>query len=251
MDEVISLIAAVVHDVDHPGRNSAFLCNTGNELAILYNDLSVLESHHSALSFKLAMSSEKVNIFQNLSKDAYKEVRRSIIDMVLATEMTKHFEHLSKFVNVFTKSVEAEEDELETSLEPSSADLAAMSTPENIILVKRILIKCADVSNPAKPLNSCKEWAYRIAEEYIAQTDEEKSKGLPIVMPAFDRAKCSIPKSQMGFIDYFVNDMFDAWDAFCDVPEVIEHIKVNYEYWKLQETQRQKEIEAQVNSVTS
>ncbi|XP_035226454.1 high affinity cAMP-specific and IBMX-insensitive 3',5'-cyclic phosphodiesterase 8B-like isoform X2 [Stegodyphus dumicola] len=251
MDEVISLIAAVVHDVDHPGRNSAFLCNTGNELAILYNDLSVLESHHSAHSFKLAMSSEKVNIFQNLSKDAYKEVRRSIIDMVLATEMTKHFEHLSKFVNVFTKSVEAEEDELETSLEPSSADLAAMSTPENIILVKRILIKCADVSNPTKPLNSCKEWAYRIAEEYVAQTDEEKSKGLPIVMPAFDRAKCSIPKSQMGFIDYFVNDMFDAWDAFCDVPELIEHIKVNYEYWKLQETQRQKEIEAQVNSVTS
>lgn len=32
-------------------------------------------------------------------------------------------------------------------------------------------------------------------------------------MPAFDRAKCSIPKSQMGFTDYFVNDMFDAWDG--------------------------------------
>lgn len=72
---------------------------------------SVLESHHSALAFKLTMTNEKVNIFHNLNKDSYKEMRRSIIDMVLATEMTKHFEHLSKFVNVFTKSVEAEEDE--------------------------------------------------------------------------------------------------------------------------------------------
>lgn len=36
--------------------------------------------------------------------------------MVLATEMTKHFEHLSKFVNVFTKSVEAEEDELDPTV---------------------------------------------------------------------------------------------------------------------------------------
>ncbi|GIX75127.1 high affinity cAMP-specific and IBMX-insensitive 3',5'-cyclic phosphodiesterase 8A [Caerostris extrusa] len=169
-------------------------------------------------------------------------MRRSIIDMVLATEMTKHFEHLSKFVNVFTKSVEAEEDE---TTEQSSPDLSAMSTPENIVLVKRILIKCADVSNPARPLNSCKEWASRIAEEYMAQTDEEKSKDLPIVMPAFDRTKCSIPKSQMGFIDYFVNDMFDAWDAFCDVPELIDNIKINYEYWKQEEIQRQNNIEAQ------
>ncbi|KAG8189630.1 hypothetical protein JTE90_009561 [Oedothorax gibbosus] len=244
IDEVVSLIAAAVHDIDHPGRNSAFLCNTGSELAILYNDVSVLESHHSALAFKLTMSSDKVNIFYNLNKDSYKEMRRSIIDMVLATEMTKHFEHLSKFVNVFTKSVEAEEDE---SVEPS-LDLSAMSTPENIVLVKRILIKCADVSNPTRPLSLCIEWANRIAEEYMSQTDEERSKSLPIVMPAFDRTKCSIPKSQIGFIDYFVNDMFDAWDAFCDVPELMENIKTNYEYWKLQESQFQVDLNDQENT---
>lgn len=242
MDEVISLIAAVIHDVDHPGKNSAFLCNSGSELAILYNDLSVLESHHSALAFKLTMSNEKVNIFQNVNKETYKDMRQSIIDMVLATEMTKHFEHLSKFVNVFTKSVEAE-DEIGNELGPSSTDLVGMATPENVVLVKRILIKCADVSNPARPVTLCKEWAYRIAEEYMAQTDEEKSRSLPIVMPAFDRAKCSIPKSQIGFIDYFVNDMFDAWDAFGDFPELIAHIRTNYEYWK--EIQQQKELQQQ------
>lgn len=32
------LITAVIHDLDHPGRNNRFLSNSGNELALLYND---------------------------------------------------------------------------------------------------------------------------------------------------------------------------------------------------------------------
>ena len=39
MDEVGALIAAVVHDLDHPGRTNSFLVNAGSELALLYNDL--------------------------------------------------------------------------------------------------------------------------------------------------------------------------------------------------------------------
>jgi high affinity cAMP-specific and IBMX-insensitive 3',5'-cyclic phosphodiesterase 8 len=44
--------------------SSAFLCNSNHELAVLYNDLCVLESHHSALAFKLTMSDDRVNIFK-------------------------------------------------------------------------------------------------------------------------------------------------------------------------------------------
>ena len=32
-------------------------------------------------------------------------------------------------------------------------------------------------------------------------------------MPQFDRATCSIPKSQLGFYDYFIHDMFDVWNG--------------------------------------
>lgn len=45
------------------------------------------------------------------------------------------------------------------------------------------------------------------------QTDEEKLNHLPVVMPMFDRATCSIPKSQIGFMDYIINDMFETWDC--------------------------------------
>ena len=105
VDEVVCLIAAVIHDVDHPGKNSAFLCNSGSDLAALYNDITVLENHHAAFGFKLTMSDERVNIFQNLDRDSFKLIRQGIIDLVLATDMSKHFVHLNKFVSVFASSI--------------------------------------------------------------------------------------------------------------------------------------------------
>lgn len=44
-----------------------------------------------------------MNTNLGLEKDTYKVVRQNIIDMILATEMTKHFEHLAKFVSVCNK----------------------------------------------------------------------------------------------------------------------------------------------------
>jgi high affinity cAMP-specific and IBMX-insensitive 3',5'-cyclic phosphodiesterase 8 len=51
----------------------------------------------------------------------------------------------------------------------SSPDIGLLTSPENITLIKRMLIKCADVSNPTRPLRMCVEWAVRIAEEYFNQ----------------------------------------------------------------------------------
>lgn len=128
--------------------------------------------------------------------------------------------------------------------------MSVILQPDNVILIKRMMIKCADVSNPTRPLKSCVEWARRIAEEYFCQvnilfaakenifhverriinhsvvclnilgtfidnlqTDEEKKMKMPVVMPMFDRQTCSIPKSQIGFVDFIINDMVEAWDG--------------------------------------
>lgn len=225
IDEATALISAAAHDIDHPGRSSAFLCNANNYLAILYNDICVLESHHAALMFKLTLRDDKINIFKNLDRETYKLVRSIIIDMILATEMTRHFEHLAKFVSVFGTDNDQE---------------VHIDSDDNHMLIRRMLIKCADVSNPARPISFCVEWARRlainktiktltnslllsinkhfncynrIAEEYFTQTDEEKRLDLPIVMPMFDRETCSISKSQIGFIEFIIQDMLKAWDG--------------------------------------
>ncbi|KAM4709246.1 high affinity cAMP-specific and IBMX-insensitive 3',5'-cyclic phosphodiesterase 8B isoform 4-T4 [Discoglossus pictus] len=227
LDKVAALIAATVHDVDHPGRTNSFLCNAGSELAVLYNDTAVLESHHAALAFQLTAKDNKCNIFKKMDRTQHRTLRQAIIDMVLATEMTKHFEHVNKFVNSINKPIAAESEGSDCECSTS-----VRNSPENRILIKRMMIKCADVANPCRPLDLCIEWAGRISEEYFAQTDEEKMQGLPVVMPVFDRHTCSIPKSQISFIDYFITDMFDAWDAFAHLPNLIEHLTENYKYWK-------------------
>lgn len=146
LDEATALIASAVHDIDHPGRSSAFLCNSDNSLALLYNDICVLESHHAATTFLLTLSDERVNIFKNLDRDVYKQARFMIIDMILATEMTRHYDHYSQFISVFG---------------PKAVKCDLTSSAEKKTLVCRMLIKCSDVSNPVRPLKFCVEWARR------------------------------------------------------------------------------------------
>lgn len=234
-DIVASLIAATIHDVDHPGRTNAFLCNSRHELALLYNDTAVLENHHVAKSFKLTLDdANNANIFSNLNHDNYQMVRSNVIDMVLATELGKHFEHVNKFISSTRVSDEPSDGSgrsprvstISLNNQQSENDDAELRT-----LVKRVLIKVADVSNPARPREACIEWTKRICEEYFEQTAEETKKGLPIVMPTFRREVCSIPKTQTAFINYFLLDMFDAWHEFCDVSIVRDQLKKNLKFW--------------------
>ena len=53
----------------------------GSELALMYNDESVLENHHLAVAFKL-LQEEGCDIFQNLAHKQRQMLRRMVIDMV-------------------------------------------------------------------------------------------------------------------------------------------------------------------------
>ena len=80
--EVMSAIfAAAIHDVDHPGLTNQFLINSSSELAIMYNDESVLENHHLAVAFKLLQNAD-CDMFVNLTKKQRQTLRKMVIDMV-------------------------------------------------------------------------------------------------------------------------------------------------------------------------
>lgn len=89
IDEVAALIAATVHDVDHPGRTNSFLCNAGSELAILYNDTAVLESHHAALAFQITTRDDKCNIFKNMERcsltSCLSEINCFLLDCIICS----------------------------------------------------------------------------------------------------------------------------------------------------------------------
>jgi high affinity cAMP-specific and IBMX-insensitive 3',5'-cyclic phosphodiesterase 8 len=216
LDEACVLIASAVHDVGHPGKSASFLVNSDNPLAILYNDITVLESHHAALTFKLTLGEPECNIFQNLDRNTYREIRPKVIDMVIATDMTKHFDHLANFIEVFGYP---------RNLEKTTKDVIEC-------VLRRMLIKCADVSSPLRTMRLTMEWAVRITIEYLQQTEEEKANKLPVTLPTFDRDSYSVPRCQVSFFEFVILQMMEAWDDFLNIPELMRNMKRNYEDWK-------------------
>jgi len=54
---------------------------TDSELALVYNDMSVLENHHLAVAFKLLQQPD-CDVFSALSSKTRRTIRRMIIDIV-------------------------------------------------------------------------------------------------------------------------------------------------------------------------
>ncbi|CAH1774431.1 unnamed protein product [Owenia fusiformis] len=84
LEILAAIFSCAIHDVDHPGLTNQFLINTSSELALMYNDDSVLENHHLAVAFKL-LQEENCDIFTNLSNKQRQTLRRMVIDMVSST----------------------------------------------------------------------------------------------------------------------------------------------------------------------
>eukprot|EP00741_Cyanophora_paradoxa_P015605 tig00020902_g15065.t1 len=95
-DKLGALIACIIHDYEHPGVNNNFLVNTSAPLALLYNDRSPLESHHASAAW-VALREPQHNFLQSMPRGEVRELRRAVIDMVLATDMAQHFEILGNF----------------------------------------------------------------------------------------------------------------------------------------------------------
>ncbi|XP_035268098.1 cAMP-specific 3',5'-cyclic phosphodiesterase 4D-like isoform X3 [Anguilla anguilla] len=220
LEILAALFASAIHDVDHPGVSNQFLINTNSELALMYNDASVLENHHLAVGFKL-LQEENCDIFQNLSKKQRQSLRKMVIDMVLATDMSKHMNLLADLKTmVETKKV-------------TSLGVLLLDNYSDRIQVLQNMVHCADLSNPTKPLEIYRQWTDRIMGEFFTQGDRERDKGMEI-SPMCDKQNASIEKTQVGFIDYIVHPLWETWADLVhpDAQEILDTLEDNREWYQ-------------------
>ncbi|KAM8967339.1 dual specificity calcium/calmodulin-dependent 3',5'-cyclic nucleotide phosphodiesterase 1C isoform 2-T2 [Pelodytes ibericus] len=183
--EIFAMIfAAAVHDYEHTGTTNNFHIQTRSDPAILYNDRSVLENHHVSAAYRLLQDDEEMNILYNLSKDDWREFRALVIEMVLATDMSCHFQQIKAMKN-------------------------ALQQPEGIDKPKALslLLHTADISHPAKNWDLHHRWTMSLLEEFFRQGDKEAELGLPF-SPLCDRNSTMVAQSQIGFIDFIVEPTF-------------------------------------------
>ncbi|XP_052462710.1 dual specificity calcium/calmodulin-dependent 3',5'-cyclic nucleotide phosphodiesterase 1A isoform X2 [Carassius gibelio] len=184
--EILAMVfAAAIHDFEHTGTTNNFHIQTRSEVAILYNDRSVLENHHVSAAYRL-MQEDEMNILVNLSKDDWRELRTLVIEMVMSTDMSCHFQQIKTMRNV-------------------------LQQPEGIDKAKALslMLHAADISHPAKGWKLHYRWTQALMEEFFRQGDKEAELGLPF-SPLCDRKATMIAQSQIGFIDFIVEPTFSV-----------------------------------------
>lgn len=215
--ELLALVfSAAIHDVGHPGVTNEFLVRTKSRQALLYNDNSPNENMHASRAFQL-LDAPGHNFLDTLHPQQYAVFRRLVIDVVLATDMAGHALLLASF---------------QSSLASLGPDLSRWP-PALRKHALQMLMHCADIANPAKPLHTSLRWTSRIMEESWRQGDKEKELGIP-VSPLCDKGAVHVPSMQQHFLEHYVQPSFQAVAQLAPALSsmALQHVAKNIEYWQ-------------------
>ncbi|CAB9531509.1 affinity cAMP-specific and IBMX-insensitive 3',5'-cyclic phosphodiesterase [Seminavis robusta] len=208
------LLAAVVHDVQHPGSSNAFQANARTDLALIYNDSSILENKHVSHAFvKMFDSKADLNILCKIDRSKVAKIRNKVINAVLHTDMSLHFKTVSDIKGDMMKD-------------------DYLSDEETRWDVLMYILHMADISGQAKPRPLSILWTDRVMDEFFVQGDQEERLGLPI-SPNCNRHTTLKADSQIGFVKFVILPAYEVLGGI--IPQVKERVapivEDNLEYW--------------------
>ncbi|KAI8058844.1 hypothetical protein BDF21DRAFT_390645 [Thamnidium elegans] len=180
LDITFLMVAALCHDMGHPGYNNTFQINTKTDLALRYGDGSILESYSVDLTIEL--------IKKHKLDKKHKEMNEILTDLIISTDMAYHpklQEEANQLFNTWSKLTTTNKNDF------PSGDRLSLS---------RILLHTADISNTARPWTISKQWSDLIVKEIYNQGDEEKKRKLTI-SAGMDREVCSQKSITLKFAD--------------------------------------------------
>ncbi|OCT93510.1 hypothetical protein XELAEV_18011188mg [Xenopus laevis] len=187
IDILTLMVAAICHDLDHPGLSNSYQVNAQTDLARRYHNKSPLENHHWAGTWQI-LSQEQSNLLHGADSKQVPHIQQEIMELILATDMAHHGEILQTLQNIETFS---------------------FSSREHVTVLKKGLIKLYDISNEARPAEHAEIWADALMEEYFLQSDREKAEGLPVT-PYMDRDKVRKADAQSSFISFLLIPLCEA-----------------------------------------
>lgn len=168
-----ALVAAAIHDFRHPGKSNNYLIKAKHDLAVQYNDRSILESMHVAETFFI-MRNPLCDIFGRMKDKPYREIRKAIIEMVLSTDLSMHLQLVGNLKALMLQDANAGN---------TNATTRAVTDP---MMIMKVVIKCADIGHAAKERKLHVIWSSLIIEEFFLQGDDERATNSDI-SPFMDR----------------------------------------------------------------
>ena len=222
LDLLSIFIAALGHDIGHPGLTNNFHINASNELAITYNDASCLENFHCSKLF-LILKKDESNIFEKLSINDYKNIRKRMISEILATDMFHHKKIIS-FIQSKLSQIK------NGKFEFISNDKESIIQEQQCLL--DFFIHTADLAHNTKAFSISLKWVELLSEEFWLQGDKEKSMGLTVSFLC-DRNTANVPSSQVNFIRGFILPTFGILiNIFPTLSYTVENANKNIDEWQ-------------------
>ena len=225
LDLLSIFISALGHDIGHPGFTNTFQINDSTDMAITYNDISVLENFHSSTLFKTIRKTE-TNIFEKLSTNDYKIIRKKMISEILATDMANH----AKVISLIKSKIAISENGKDFKFNLLTGNEQTKSDEQQILL--DFIIHIADLAHNTRLFCISLKWVQLLSEEFWRQGDLEKQKNLPISFLC-DRENTNVPQSQKGFLTGFILPTFECLsNIFPTLKYTVENANNNLKEWQ-------------------
>ncbi|KAK9868656.1 hypothetical protein WJX84_004455 [Apatococcus fuscideae] len=240
-------IAAICHDFEHPGLTNDFLIKTRHQTALTYNDISPLENMHVSNTFRVAYTTPGADFAEALPLETRNVLRASTIELILGTDMKKHFSTLSRFQAIVPRKTLGPEGSCGFAWpgvpdanpmlcqNPDPGSLASLP-PDQKLLVAQVALKAADIAHLAAPRAVHQRWTSQLTEEFFLQGDRERALDLKI-SPLMDRAdSAGMVKSQVGFFEIVALPIFRAYRQLIPQAQpMLDGVMGNYDYWRGQQ----------------
>lgn len=226
------IIAALCHDLDHRGTNSAFEISVQSPLSSLYSSKgSVMERHHFAQTITL-LNISGCNVFSSMQADENQQALDYIKQIILATDLAQHLRIMADLEILATKCENGE----------SIADLLKQDDVGQRYqsLVLSLLMTTSDISDQAKDWKTTKTTAGNIYEEFFNQGDQEKDMGLQ-PKKDMDRELACVPAIQVSFNNHIVSPAYSALTRIFPMTKpILDRVLLNRERWKIIATEWEK-----------
>ncbi|OHS97092.1 3'5'-cyclic nucleotide phosphodiesterase family protein [Tritrichomonas foetus] len=213
--EVLALaVSCFCHDAGHDGFSNEYNEKAQTPLAILFHNKSVMETHHCTVAVNV-ISKDACNVFHTLDKNESNKMWKTVISLILATDMAKHFELIAEARKLL-----------------ESGDDWKKSETGRLLLMK-LLIKAADISNVARKFSLADQWCDVLCEEFFRQGELESADGLDFSAGMRTRDSLNKEKSQIGFYTSVCLPLFETLAGFFPLLKgLVDQIKSNLVIWK-------------------
>ena len=233
IDLLSIIVSGLGHDIGHPGLTNNFQVNSLSDLAITYNDNSCLENYHLAKLFK-TLRKEETNIFEKLTTQDFKKIRKKMVSEVLATDMAIHGKIINNIRSKIPEYLLQNNNNSEThkKFELISDINNEETTEEEKQALLDYFIHAADLGHNTKKFSISLKWVELLSKEFWLQGDKEKKMNLSVSFLC-DRDNTDVPKSQVGFIGGFVLPTYHFLvSMFPSLSYTTENAKNNMKEWQ-------------------